>query len=326
MTHLRWGLLGTARINRAIIPVLRSSMRNSLVAVASRTDERAREYANEWQIPRTLIGYEPLLADPEIDAIYISLPNSLHADWTVRALEAGKHVLCEKPLALTAADVDRIASAASRAGRVAAEAFMYRHHPLTLAMEALVQGGTIGPLRLLRGAFSFPLTREGDIRLNAALGGGSLWDVGCYPVSYACLLAGRAPVEVFGWQTLESGVDVEFSGLLRFDDGMVAQFDSSFRAPFRAEMDVVGSQALVLIERPFKAGPQSRLRLVQDDEAADLPFDAQPSYVNQIDEFAAAALDGAPPRVPLAESRRTVSVITALYESAARNTPVRLER
>lgn len=326
MTHLRWGLLGTARINRAIIPVLRSSMRNSLVAVASRTDERAREYANEWQIPRTLIGYEPLLADPEIDAIYISLPNSLHADWTVRALEAGKHVLCEKPLALTAADVDRIASAASRAGRVAAEAFMYRHHPLTLAMEALVQGGTIGPLRLLRGAFSFPLTREGDIRLNAALGGGSLWDVGCYPVSYACLLAGRAPVEVFGWQTLESGVDVEFSGLLRFDDGMVAQFDSSFRAPFRAEMDVVGSQALVLIERPFKAGPQSRLRLVQDDQAADLPFDAQPSYVNQIDEFAAAALDGAPPRVPLAESRRTVSVITALYESAARNTPVRLER
>ncbi len=322
MTRLRWGLLGTARINRAIIPVLQNSTRNGLVAVASRSGERAREYANEWQIPSAVVGYDPLLADTEIDAIYISLPNSLHADWTVRALEAGKHVLCEKPLALTVADVDRIASAASRAGRVAAEAFMYRHHPLTLAVEALVRAGTIGSLRLIRGAFSFPLTRERDIRLNAALGGGSLWDVGCYPVSYACLLAGRAPVEVFGWQTLESDVDVDFSGLLRFDDGMVAQFDSSFRAPFRAEMNVVGSQALVLIERAFKAGPQSRLRLVQDDQAADLPFDAQPSYTNQIEEFAAAALDGAPPRVPLTESRRTVSVITALYESAARNAPV----
>jgi predicted dehydrogenase len=158
--------------------------------------------------------------------------------------------------------------------------------------------------------------------LNAALGGGSLWDVGCYPVSYACLLAGRTPVEVFGWQRRASGVDVEFAGLLRFDDGMVAQFDSGFRSPFRAEIDIIGSEALVLIERPFKAGPQSRLTIVRNDVAADLPFDPQPSYTSEIEEFAAAALDGAPPRVPLTESRRTISVIAALYESAARNAPV----
>jgi predicted dehydrogenase len=324
MTRLRWGLLGTARINRAVIPVLQASSRNSLEAVASRTADRADEYAREWNIPRALAGYETLLSDGDIDAVYISLPNNLHADWTVQALEAGKHVLCEKPLALTVGDVERVAAAASRAGRVAAEAFMYRHHPLTLAAEALVRDQTIGRLRSIRGAFTFPLTRDRDIRLNAALGGGSLWDVGCYPVSYACLLAGRAPVEVFGWQTRASGVDVEFAGLLRFDDGMVAQFDSGFRSPFRAEMDIVGSEALVRIERPFKAGPQSRLTLVRNDAAADLPFDPQASYTSEIEEFAAAALDGAPPRVPLAESRRTISVIRALYESARQNIPVRL--
>jgi D-xylose 1-dehydrogenase (NADP+, D-xylono-1,5-lactone-forming) len=321
MTRLRWGLLGTARINRAVIPVLQTSSRNSLEAVASRTADRAHAYAREWNIPRALARYEALLSDGDIDAVYISLPNSLHADWTVRALDAGKHVLCEKPLALTVDDVDRIATAASRVGRVAAEAFMYRHHPLTLAAEALVRT-EIGCVRLIRGAFSFPLTRDRDIRLNAALGGGSLWDVGCYPVSYACLLAGRAPMEVFGWQTLASGIDVEFAGLLRFDDGVVAQFDCGFRAPFRAEMDIVGSEALVLVERPFKAGPQSRLTLVRNDTASDVPFDPQPSYTSEIEEFAAAALDGAPPRVPLTESRRTISVITALYESAASNAPV----
>ena len=217
---LRWGLLSTARINRLVIPAIRASARSELTTVASRSLEKGRAYAAEWGIPRVLGSYEALLDDPEIDVVYIALPNSLHVDWTIRALAAGKHVLCEKPLALDVADVDRVAAAAARAGRTATEGFMYRHQPLTHAVEAVVRSGRLGMIRGIKGAFTFPLTREGDVRLDPALGGGSLWDVGCYPVSYACLVAGEAPSEVFGWQqTSASGVDLEFAGMLRFANG-----------------------------------------------------------------------------------------------------------
>ena len=325
MTRLRWGLLGTARINRSIIPVLQSSSRSTLVAVASRSIERAQAYAAQWNIGRALAPYEALLADSEIDAIYISLPNSLHADWTVRALEAGKHVLCEKPLALTAGDVERIAATADRTHRIAAEAFMYRHHPLTWAVESLVRDNALGTLRLIRGAFTFHLSRDADIRFDPTLGGGSLWDVGCYPVSYACLLAGRAPVEVTGWEEQSpTGIDVAFAGMMRFDDSLVAQFDCGFRAAFRADMELVGTDASVRVERAFKGGPQSRLLMTRGDETTELPFDPEPSYVGEIEDFAAAAGDGRPPRVPLTESWRTVSVICALYRSAREGAAIKI--
>lgn len=317
MTRLRWGLLGTARINRALIPVLRSADRHSLETVASRTLDRARSYAAEWGIPRPTGSYEALLADPNVDAIYISLPNSLHVEWTIRALEAGKHVLCEKPLALTADDVDRVAEAARRTGKIAAEAFMYRSHPLTAAAAAVVREGRVGALRLIRGAFTFPLTREPDIRMDAALGGGSLWDVGCYPVSYSCFLMGDAPLSVVGWQELSSsGIDLAFTGMMRFDNGVVALFDSGFRAAFRAEMEIVGTEGTLRVDRAFKGGPDSLLTLTRDEETVPVPFDPDASYTGEIDDFAAAALDGRPQRVSLAESRRTIEVIQALYQSA----------
>ena len=316
MTRLRWGLLGTARINRMVIPVLQSASRHVLTTVASRAPERAMAYAAEWKIPMAVAPYEALLDDPGIDVVYVSLPNSLHVEWTIRALEAGKHVLCEKPLALNAADVDRVGDAARRNKRVAAEAFMYRHHPLTHEALAAVRRGDIGAPRVIRGAFSFTIGPN-DIRLYPELGGGSLWDVGCYPVSYACLIAGGVPEEVFGWQrTNEAGVDVAFSGMLRFAGGLVAQFDCGFEAPFRAEMEVVGSEATLRVERPFKTMPESRLLLTRGETTATLPFRPDSPYVGEIDDMAAAILDGAAPRVPLAESRRTAQVLTALYRSA----------
>src|SRR4051794_4823889 len=317
MSILRWALLGTARINRAVIPVLQESSRHHLDVVASRALERARAYAAEWHIPRALAPYEAVLRDPDIDAVYISLPNSLHAEWTIRALEAGKHVLCEKPLALTPGDVERIAATADRTGRVAAEAFMYRHHPLTLTAEAVVREGRLGTLRLVRGAFTFNLNRAGDTRYEPVLGGGALWAVGCYPVSYACLIADAARAGVAGWEELlPSGVDVAFSGMMRFPHGLFAQFDCGFRAAFRAEMELVGTDATLRVERAFKAGPLSRLLLIQGDETTNVPYEEQPPYVGEIDDFAAAALDGRPQRVPLAESWRTVSTICALYHAA----------
>ena len=197
-TPLRWGILGTARINRMLIPPLKASPDNRLVAVASRELARGEEYAREWGIGRVHGSYEALLADPEIDAVYIPLPNHLHAEWTIKAARAGKHVLCEKPLALTVADVDAMVSACREAGVVLAEAFMYRHHPQTLKVKQLLDEGAIGTLRYLRGAFTFELSRPNDVRLRPEWGGGCLWDVGCYPVSFARHLVGQEPLEVYG--------------------------------------------------------------------------------------------------------------------------------
>ena len=178
-TPFRWGLLSTARINRSIIPPLQASPRHALVAVASRDRGRGEAYAREWGIPRVHVSYETLIDDPEIDAIYNPLPNALHAAWTIRAVRAGKHVLCEKPLATTVADVDAIASEAKAAGVVVTEAFMYRHHPQTLRLKALVDERAIGRLRLIRSAFTFQLTRSGDVRWEPSLGGGSLEAATC---------------------------------------------------------------------------------------------------------------------------------------------------
>ena len=327
MSRLRWGLLSTARINRLLIPAIRAATRSELTVVASRSLERALAYAAEWKIPRALGSYEALLADPAVDVVYIPLPSSLHVEWTVKALDAGKHVLCEKPLALSVDDVDRIDAAAKRAGKTAAEAFMYRHHPLTHAVEQIVRSGRLGAVRSYKGAFTFPLTREGDVRLDPALGGGSLWDVGCYPVSYANLLAGAAPVEVFGWQQCSAaGVDMEFAGMLRYADGSVAQFDSGFAGPFRAEMEVVGTEGALRITRPFRTDQMSGLALTTGDETTAVPFDPDPPFLGEIADFESAALDGRPQRIPLSESRRTVQTIVALYEAARRGRPVNLSQ
>jgi predicted dehydrogenase len=322
MSRLRWGLLSTARINRMLIPAVRSSARSELTTVASRTLDRARAFANLWTIPRALGSYEALLADPDVDVIYVPLPNAFHVEWTVRSLDAGKHVLCEKPLALTVEDVDRIEEAAARNGRVAAEAFMYRHHPLTHAAERIVRSGRLGRVRAYKGAFTFALTREGDVRLDRALGGGSLWDVGCYPLSYSNLLAGSAPVEVFGWQHLSATrIDLEYSAMMRYADGAIAQFDCGFVGPFRAEMEVIGTDAALRMDRPFRTGEHSRLMLTTGDETENLPFDSAPAFAGEVADIESAVLDGRQQRVPLAESRRTVQTIRALYESAATGSP-----
>jgi predicted dehydrogenase len=320
---VKWGILSTADINKKLLAGAAESDDVDVVAVGSRDLARAEQFAETWDIPRAYGTYEELLADPDVQAVYIPLPNTMHTEWSIKAMEAGKHVLCEKPLALTVADVDRVQAAATRASRVAAEAFMYRHHPLTAAAAAIVSSGRLGKVHGYKGAFTFPLTREGDVRLDPALGGGSLWDVGCYPVSYTNLLAGTAPVEVFGWQqSSASGVDLQFAGMMRFADGSVAQFDSGFNGPLRTEMEIIGRDATLRVERPFRADDLSRLLLTTGDVTETLPFDAESPFAGEIADMESAALDSRPPRIPLSESRRTVQTITALYESARGGTPV----
>jgi len=259
-TILRWGLFSTARINRAVIHPIRQSRRSQLLAVASRTAEKAQSYAQQWDIPRAHASYEALLADPEIDAIYNPLPNAMHAEWTIKALQAGKHVLCEKPLDTSLEAVDAIIQAAQQTGKIVAEAFMYRHHPQTLQIVEMVKNGLIGELQAMRGVFTFDLTRPDDPRLDPALGGGSIWDVGCYPISFARTVAGCEPEEVFGWQiSAPNGIDLLFSGQMRFVDPqtqkpILAQFTSGFISPFNASIELIGSTGRLNIPTPFKPG------------------------------------------------------------------------
>ncbi|MCL5998221.1 MAG: Gfo/Idh/MocA family oxidoreductase [Chloroflexi bacterium] len=319
---LRWGLLSTAHINRSVIPPLRMSPRNRLVAVASRDQARAEAYAQKWEIPCAYGSYEALLADPEIDVIYNSLPNSMHAEWTIKAAQAGKHVLCEKPLAVTVDEVDAIAAAAKRHGVFVTEAFMYRHHPQTLQAKELVDSGAIGKLRLVRGAFTFNIAREDDIRLNKELAGGSIWDVGCYPISYARFIAGAEPTEVFGWQvTSRSGVDETFNGQMRFPGDVYAQIDSGFRAPFRTHIEIVGSEATLSVPRPFKPNPVGQILLTRGDDVQTIASDKEELYLGEVEDIASAILDGKSPRISLADSRANVATIVALLKSAREDKP-----
>ena len=322
---LRWGLLGTARINRSLIPAIRASARSQLAGVASRVADRARAYAGEWQIPIAYASYEAMLADPQIDAVYIPLPNHLHVEWTLHAIAAGKHVLCEKPMALVPSDVDRVATAAAAGGVVVAEAFMYRHHPLTLQVAAMVRDGRIGRLRVVRGAFTFMLSRPNDVRLVPEWGGGSLWDVGCYPVSYARLLAGE-PLAVSAQAVRhETGIDLAVSGTLLFPDAVMGVFDCGFGAHFRTFVEIAGAEGVITLETPFKPGADAPLRLTRGDDVQTIVVAGEPLYLGEIQDLEAAVLDGRPTRVALADSRGNIAALAALHEAARTGRVVTLD-
>ena len=283
---LNWGLLSTARINRAVITPLRGAGRSRLMAVASRETERAKAYAREWNIPRAHGSYEALLADREIDVIYNSLPNHMHAEWSIKALRAGKHVLCEKPLAISVDEVEAMEAAAKETGRVLVEAFMYQHHPQTARVQSLCAQGDLGKLQIIKGAFTFTLTRAGDIRLQKELGSGSIWDVGCYPISYTRMLAREEPVEVGGWQVLDDGgADVTFAGQLRFPSGLIAQFDCGFASPPRAYMEIVGSEGALYVPTPFKPGRRESISLKRGEVTETIVIDGGELYSGEVEDM-----------------------------------------
>ena len=260
MTRLHWGIIGPGRIAPRIARALAGHSRGELQAVASRDLERARTFAAAHGAAVAYGSYEALLADPSIDVVYVALPNHLHAEWSVRALEAGKHVLCEKPLALTVAEVDEIAAAApgtdgSRSRRSCTSTIRRRWRPSTSSPR-----GVLGPIQLIGGSFAFFLTAADDPRIDPGMGGGSLWDVGCYPVSVARRIAGREPEAIGAFARFDDrGVDRTFVGQLRFPGGLLAQFDSGFAAPDRERVEIVGSDATLVLEHPFLPAPDGPL-------------------------------------------------------------------
>ncbi|CUS05794.1 Oxidoreductase domain protein [Candidatus Promineifilum breve] len=329
MDKVRWGLLSTAHINRRLIPAIRASARGELLAVGSRSQAAADTYAAEWGIPLAFGSYEALLASDAIDAVYIGLPNHLHAEWTTRALAAGKHVLCEKPFAQTLAEVDRMTAAARDNGRVLAEAFMYRHHPQTKIAGEFVRAGRLGRVQLLRGVFTFRMGSRDNVRLRPEWGGGSLWDVGIYPLSLAQFLLGGPPEWVFGdqWRG-PSGVDEAFSGALHYAGGAMAQISSGFGVPYFNHFEALGDEGRLVFTRPFNSLERDdrRLTFIDAAEAAhELPVPEMELYAGEVADMHDAILDGRPSYISLSETRDHVRTVLALYESARRGERVYLE-
>jgi xylose dehydrogenase (NAD/NADP) len=318
-----WGIISTAHINRLVLAGARESDRVDVVAVASRDQARAEAYAREHDIERAFGSYEALLADPDIDAVYVSLPNSLHVEWSIRALEAGKHVLCEKPLDRRPDEVERAFEAAARSGRILMEAFMYRHNPQTAKLRELVEAGAIGQLGVVRSAFSFSLGDPDNVRLAADLDGGALMDVGCYCVSGSRLLGGE-PERVYGEQvTGESGVDVLFSGTMRFPDGVAAHFDCGFVLPARDELEVVGSEGSLFLDDPWHAR-RPVIELRRESGVEEIALEPADSYRLELENLSDAIHGEAEPLLGRDDAVGQARTIDALYRSAASGSPVTL--
>jgi predicted dehydrogenase len=315
---VRWGILSTARINAKLLTGANAADNATVVAVASRDRARAERYAAEHQIRRAHGSYQELLADPEIEAVYIPLPNSMHIDWTRRALQAGKHVLCEKPLSRHPGEVEAAFDLAEDHGLQLMEAFMYRHHPQTKRLQRLVDEGAIGRLRLIRGAFSFRLTVRGDVRMSTALDGGGLMDVGCYCLSAARMLAGE-PRRVHAEQAIGGdGVDVAFAAAMRFANDVLAHFDAGLALAARDELEVVGEEGSLYLDDPWhcrepviewrRAGGVERIEIERADP-----------YRLEVENFSAAIRGEATPLLARDDAVGQARAIEALYASAERN-------
>ena len=311
---VRFGILSTARINRLVLAGARESDRVEVTAVASRDLARAEKYAREWGIERAYGSYEDLLADPELDAIYNPLPNSMHVEWSIRALEAGKHVLCEKPLSRRPEDVERAFDAADRTGRILTEAFMWRHNPQATRLKELVVGGAVGEPRVIRAAFSFTITDDANIRLAADLDGGALMDVGCYCVSGCRFLAGE-PERVYGTGVFERGVDTVFAATMSFAGGVVGQFDCGFRLPGRDELEVVGSEGSIFLDDPWHARtPVIEVR--QEGGVEEISLEPVDSYRLELENLADAIRGEGELLLGRDDAVQQARVIDALYRSA----------
>jgi predicted dehydrogenase len=320
---VRWGILSTARIGARLVEAASKTEAADIVAVASRDDDAAQAFAGAHGIARAHGSYEALLADPEVEAVYLPLPNSMHVDWSLRALQAGKHVLCEKPMDRRPEQVARAFDVAEEQGLVLSEAFMWRHHPQTRRLRELLDEGVIGQVRLIRASFAFVLGRDPDVRLDAALHGGGLMDVGSYCVSGARLVAGEP--DVVSAQAVEgaSGVDLRLTGLLRFAGDVLAVIDCGLDTYARGELEIAGSEGRLLLADPWHAiDPQIVVERGFEREVVAVP--AADSYTRELEDMAAAIAGEHAALLGRADALGQARTIEALYRSAEEGRAVAL--
>jgi D-xylose 1-dehydrogenase (NADP+, D-xylono-1,5-lactone-forming) len=313
---VQWGIVSTASINRLFLAGAQAAQDVEVIAVASRDLGHAGEFARQHGIERAYGAYDHLLADPDVQVVYIPLPNSLHVESTLRALRAGKHVLCEKPLSRRLADAETAFDAAEREGRLLMEGFMYRHNPQTTRVTELIAAGAIGRVRLIRAAFSFFAADPADVRLRAALDGGALMDVGCYCVSGCRLIAGE-PERVSAEQVLGGdGVDVAFAATMRFPDEVLAHFDAGLALAARDELEIVGEAGSLFLDDPWHCrAPVIELR--RDDGLERIELEPLDSYRLEVENMSAAVRGDASVLLDRADALGQARTIEALYRAAA---------
>ena len=318
-----WGVISTARINGLVLEGAAQSDEVDVVAVASRDLSRGEEFAREHGIETAHCSYEALLEDDSVEAVYIPLPNSMHVDWSVRALDAGKHVLCEKPLSRRPEEVGRAFDAAKAADRLLMEAFMWRHNPQTLRVSELIAECAIGEVRLIRASFSFYLKDPTNVRMLPDLDGGSLMDLGCYCVSGSRLFAGGEPERAFSTAVTGNGVDVRFAGTLAFAGNVLATFDCGFDVTARHDLEVVGTEGSLYLRDPWhcrKPGIERR----GDGEVETISIDPANSYRLELEDMSRAIRDGGEPLLGRDDAVGQARAIEALYRSAERGSAVTL--
>jgi D-xylose 1-dehydrogenase (NADP+, D-xylono-1,5-lactone-forming) len=318
-----WGVISTAGINDLVLEGAGQSDEVDVVAVASRDLARGEEFAREHGIETVHGSYEALLEDESVEAVYIPLPNSMHVAWSVRALEAGKHVLCEKPLSRRPEEVEHAFDAAKAAGRLLMEAFMWRHNPQTRRLSELIAEGSIGDVRLVRASFSFYLDDTSNVRMIPELDGGSLMDVGCYCVSGARLFGGGEPERAFGAAVTRNGVDVRFAGTLEFAGDVLATFDCGFDVTARHDLEIVGTDGSLFVRDPWhcrKPGIEHRA----DGEVETISVDRANSYRLELEDMSRAIRDGGAPLLGRDDAVGQARAIEALYRSAERGSAVAL--
>lgn len=323
-TKLRWGVLGTARIADSVVKGIRGSANSELVAVASRDLEKAREWAQARDVLHSFGSYDEMLASDLIDAVYIPLPNALHKEWSIRAAEQGKHVLCEKPIAVSAQEVEELIEASQKHGVKIMEAFMYRFHPQTERIRQLVADQAIGETRIVRATFDFYLRRPHDVRWSKELGGGALLDVGSYCVNVANLVVGMLPSAVTAsavWAP--SGVDMSLVGTLEYPNGVLGAIDCSFQvgSAMQQRLAISGTEGIISVSRPFSRGPEENTSIVIDkadnvSEAEQIEVPSANHYQLMVEHFADAALNDTELSYPLEESMGNMRVLEALIEAA----------
>ena len=328
-TPVRWGVLSAANIGvKRVIPALLASSSEKLVAIASRNIQHAREKFAHLPDVRLYGDYESLLNDPEIEAIYNPLPNSLHAEWTIKALQAGKHVLCEKPMAVTAEQGQMMVEAAQASGKLLMEAFMYRFHPQTIWALEQAHSGRIGNVKLVRSSFSFNIMvppHPHNIRLQAALAGGSLMDVGCYPINFCRAVYGHAPLAVAGRVFAQNVGDVEIaaSAVLDFGAGRLGLIDSSFALPTRQVSEIIGDEGSITIPLPFTPPViDTEVVLNLEGQIIHQRISAVDHYRLEVEHFGTCIRTGAHPTYGLDETLDNLRTIEAVYQSAGHDWPL----
>ena len=329
MSNLRWGILSTAKIGtEKVIPAMQRGSRCEVVAICSRDADRAASAAEDLGIPRCFGSYEELLADPEVDAIYNPLPNHMHVDWSIKCLEAGKHVLCEKPIGLTAAEGQQLVDAADKFPDLKImEAFMYRHHPQWQRAKKIVSEGGVGQLRTIQSFFSYFNDDGGNIRNQKDIGGGALMDIGCYNISLSRFLFDAEPSRVLGLIEHDPnfGTDRVCSGIMEFPNGTSTFTCSTQMVPYQ-RINAFGTTGRVEIEIPFNAPPDRPCKMwyQSGEDLEETAFDICDQYTIQGDLFAAAVLDNEPVPTPLTDAVRNMEVIEAIVQSAEKRSWVEL--